>query len=417
MVQSHIYSRRKEKDMKRILCIVLCVLTVFSVCETAVYAKSATRWGAPKKAPSSDAYMLISLNDNNHTVLAAKNADKKKYPASLTKVVTVMVTLNHVKNIKKKIKVKQSALDTLVGTGAQSAGLRAGDTPTIEQLMYLAMVFSACDVCRVMGEAVAGSVPKFVKMMNAWVKQIGCKNTRFANPDGLHDANQYTTAADMRLIALEAVKNKTFLKISQTVSYEYRGTVFEHTNKSLHKKYKSYYYPYAKGIKTGYTKQAGRCLITIGEKGGYRYLAVILDAPLFAKKRELYNTMYFDAKILFEWAFRRFRMQEVSVDTIKAGSVNLEDAKGKDSLALVCKNKVQVLLPIGADSSNLKLQPIEKPEVVYAPIRKGEYICKAHLTYDGVRVAQADVITGETAELSKFSRTLRYIKEWFQGKR
>ena len=403
--------------MKRFLCIVLCVLTVFSVCETAVCAQKSVRWGTPKKRVNADAYMLVSLNDEVHTVVASENADKKKYPASLTKIVTAMVVLNNTKNIRKKTTVHQSALDTIAGTGAQSAGLRAGDTLTVEQLLYLAIVFSACDACQVLAQTVAGSVPQFVKMMNAWVKKIGCSHSHFVNPEGLHHENQYTTAFDMRLIALKAIENKTFLKIAQTVSYTYKGTVFAHTSKIIHSKYKAYYYPYAKGIKTGYTKQAGRCLVTIAEKKGYRYLAVLLDAPLHVKDRALYNTVYFDAKNLFEWAFGRFRLQKIRLDTYPAGTVPLKDAKRKNSLFLISREEKTVLLPIGANPQDSVIQPVKKPKAIYAPIRQGDSICEAVLNYDGVAVARTRLIAGETAELSRFSRAVRHIWEWLQGKR
>ena len=142
---------------------------------------------------NSDAYELIDMDDPNFQVLAGKNINKRKYPASLTKIVSAMVALNSTKNIKKYTTVKASTLRTLNNTGAQVAYLKAGQKVSIEQLLYLSLVYSACDATRVLADAVGGNNTAFVKKMNTWVRSIGCKNTHFVNPDGLHHPQHYTT--------------------------------------------------------------------------------------------------------------------------------------------------------------------------------------------------------------------------------
>ena len=204
-----------------------------------------------------DSYMLVSLDDESYPVIAQKNKDVKKYPASLTKIVTAMVTIKNCSDLQKTVKVSKRAIDALSGTGAQVAGLKPGEQLTVEQLLYLTLVHSACDACQVLAEVVAGDVPSFVKLMNDWCKSVGCTNTHLVNPDGLHDPDQYTTAADLKLITIEALKNKTFEKIATTQQYEYNGQTFIHTNFMLDKYHITYYYEYAKGIKTGSTTEAG----------------------------------------------------------------------------------------------------------------------------------------------------------------
>lgn len=179
------------------------------------------------------------------------------YPASLTKIVTAMVTLNNVSNLQEKVTVSENAFNILLGTGAQVAGLEIGDTLTVEQLLYLTMVHSACDATEVLAEYVGGTRENFVKMMNDYAASLGCTNTNFENPDGLHDDNHYTTASDLAKITLDALKNSTFTKIAYTVEYEYNGQNYYNTNLMLRRGYLSYYYEYAKESKQAqHQKQA-----------------------------------------------------------------------------------------------------------------------------------------------------------------
>ena len=113
----------------------------------------------------SQAYMLINLDDDTYPVVAQKNQDEKMYPASLTKIVTAMVTLNNVKDLQQQVAVSQQAYDILLGTGAQVAGLKVGEKLTVEQLLYLTMVHSACDASEVLAEFVGGTRDNFVKMI------------------------------------------------------------------------------------------------------------------------------------------------------------------------------------------------------------------------------------------------------------
>ncbi len=363
-----------------------------------------------------DAYMLINLDDESFPVIAAKNADKKKYPASLTKIVTAIVTINNVSDLSQKTTVSKSAVEALYGTGAQVAGLRIGDVITIEELLYLTMVHSACDACQVLAEFVAGDVPSFVQMMNDWAKSIGCENTNFVNPDGLHDDNHYTTAHDMATITLEALKNETFTKISSTQQYKYGNTNFIHTNFMLDKFHVTYYYEYAQGIKTGSTSQAGYCVITKASKDGYNYLAVVMDSPI--KKLEGYDTKcsFIDAKSLFDWAFDGLKYSTVIRKNDVVTEVPVKDGKDADTLQLVSKADVTTLVPTSLDPSAVIIEPIDPPEVLNAPITQGDEICKANIIYGGQTIATADLVASQTIELSTFLKILNAVKAFFTNK-
>lgn len=363
-----------------------------------------------------DSYMLINLDDSSYPVIASKNAEKKKYPASLTKIVTAMVTLNNVSDLSAKTTVSKTAIEALYGTGAQVAGLKIGSEITIEQLLYLTMVHSACDACQVLAEYVAGSADSFVQMMNDWVKSIGCENTNFVNPDGLHDDNHYTTAADMAAITLEAMKNDTFNKISSTQSYEYDGTTFIHTNFMLDKFHVTYFYEYAEGIKTGSTEQAGYCVITKASKNGYNYLAVVMDSPIKHLKGYDTKCSFIDAATLFDWAFDSLKYSTIIRQNDVVSELPVINGKDADTVQLVAEKDITTLVPTSLDPSAVIIEPMNEPESLDAPITKGDNICTANIIYGDQIIATVNLVAAQTIELSTFLKILNALKNFFSSK-
>lgn len=401
--------------MKKLLSVfmsfVIISLTVFCVPFT---AKAATY--TPNVKIYADAYMLISLDDDSHPVVAEKNADKRKYPASLTKIVTTMVTLNKVQNLSQTTTVSKSAIEALYGTGAQVAGLKIGQTITIEELLYLTMVHSACDACQVLAEFVSGSVPAFVEEMNNWVKSLGCKDTNFVNPDGLHDPNHYTTPSDMAKITLAAMKNEIFNKISSTQQYKFGKLNFIHTNYMLDKFHVTYYYPYAQGIKTGSTEQAGYCVITKASKGGYNYLAIVMDSPIEVLDGIKTKCSFIDAKSLFDWSFDSLKYTTVVRKNDIAYELPVNNGKDADTVQLVVKDDVTTLVPSTLDPSNVIIEPVDPPESLDAPVTKDDFVCKANIIFGEKTIVTVDLVAAKTVELSTFLKILNALKKFFTNK-
>lgn len=363
----------------------------------------------------SKAYMLINLDDDSYPVVAEKNQDEKMYPASLTKIVTAMVTLNNVTDLQQKVTVSENAYNILLGTGAQVAGLKIGDTATVEQLLYLTMVHSACDATEVLAEFVGGTRENFVKMMNDYAASLGCTNTNFVNPDGLHDDNHYTTASDLAKITLDALKNSTFTKIAYTVEYEFNGQNYYNTNLMLRRGYLSYYYEYAKGIKTGSTSEAGYCVITTASKDGYNYLAIVLGAPVIDYNNDGYveKCSFIDAATLFKWAFGSLKYSTVIEKNEVIDEVAVKNGKDADTLRLVAGEDVTAIVPNGLDRSNVVIKVKDKPEVVNAPIEKGDPVCTADIIYADQVVAQVQLVAADTVELSTFLTVVNAVKDFF----
>lgn len=359
--------------------------------------------------------MLINLDDDSHPVVAQKNIDERLYPASLTKIVTAMVTLENVKDVSVKTKMSQAAYDASVGTGAQVAGITVGEELSVDTLLYLTMVHSACDACEVLAEFVGGTKENFVKMMNDWVKKVGCNDTNFTNPSGLHDDNHYTTARDMSKITLAALKNANFVKYSTTTEYEYKGYTLPHTNLMLHPGYVTYYYEYAQGIKTGSTEQAEYNVIVKASKDGYNYLAIVMKSPQQKIKNQSYLTKcsFVDAKSLFEWAFDSLKYTTIVAKDEVIGEVSVENGKDADTVALVAANDTNVIVPVGLDKSAVIIEIQEKPSSLQAPVTKGQKVCSANIIYGDEVIASVPLVAAKTVELSTFLKVINAIKAFF----
>ena len=405
-----------KKTLSVLFALVILAATVLSVPVTGLAVdKDAPMYSVTSKIYA-DSYMLINLDDENYPVIAAKNQDKRKYPASLTKIATAMVTINSVKNLKAKTKVSKHAVEMLNNSGAQVAGLEAGDQLTIEQLLYLTMVYSACDACEVLAEYVAGSTEKYVAMMNDWAKSVGCKNTNFVNTDGLHDNNHYTTASDLAKMTLNALENETFVKISTTQMYEYDGQNYMHTNFMLDEGHVSYYYEYAQGIKTGSTTEAGYCVITKAAKDGYNYLAIVLDSPIKTIDGIETKCSSIDAAALFDWAFDSLKYSTVIRMNDLVDEVPVKNGKDTDTVQLVAQKDVTTLVPASLDPSAVMVKPVDPPEDLHAPVTQGEKICKAQVIYADKVIATVDLVAATTVELSTFLGIANAIKSVFSNK-
>lgn len=399
-----------KKTLSYILSLIIVVSTFF--CFPVLNTQGAVY--QPDKKIYAEAYMLINLDDDSYPVVAEKNPDERLYPASLTKIATAMVVLNKVKDLNATTTMSQSAFDATLGTGAQVAGIEVGESLTIDMLLKLTLVYSACDACQILAEYVSGSSEAFVSEMNAWVKSLGCNDTNFVNPDGLHDDNHYSTASDMAKITLAALKNSDFVKYSTMTSVEFHGMTLSHTNLMLQPGYTTYYYEYAQGIKTGSTEEADYCVITKASKDGYNYLAVVMKSPRQRINGESYETKcsFVDAKSLFEWAFNGLKYTTLISQGEIISEIAVEDGKDADTVQLVAKEDVNVIVPSGLDKSAVIYDIVEKPETLSAPVSKGQEVCKANVIYGDMVVATVTLVTANDVELSTFLKVINAIKSF-----
>ncbi|MBQ7505568.1 MAG: D-alanyl-D-alanine carboxypeptidase [Ruminococcus sp.] len=393
--------------MKKKLSVILSLLLVlFTIMSVTVLPAAAVSYTNDVKLKSKTA-LLINL-DTGQTVFS-KKADVKRYPASTTKIMTYIVVVENVDNLEKtKVKVKQSVLDTLKGTGSSSAGLQEHVNKKISvlDLLYCMMVPSGNDAAMVLADYVGkGSIKDFVKMMNDKAKELGCKNTHFENPDGLHHKDHYTTANDLAKMAQYALTLPEFAKITNTDTFYLLDNEYPlvTTNYLIDaNRGGDYYYQYAQGIKTGTTDEAGHCLVTKGEADGYSYLGVFMMNPI--KDPDEYGTMI-DAKNMFKWALTELELNQVASSETPMCEVKVNLAWGKDSVQLVPQKSINAIVPTSYKDSDIVVET-KVPESVDATINEGDVIGKATVYYNGSdaegkqKIGVVNLVSSETIERS-----------------
>ena len=225
---------------------------------------------------SSDKYILYNMNDDN--VLMEHNSDKKTQIASLTKIMTTIVAIENVKDYNKKITITKEMFND-VAWDVATAGYKVGDKVTYNDLFYGAILPSGADAVNALAYTVFGNYDDFIKKMNEKAKQLGLKNTKFSNPIGLYDENNYSSAKDVSTLLIYALKNTKFKEIFTTKNYtSTNGVKMKSTIESYNSKNGNADLNYITGAKTGYIKKAGYCLATTAEIDGIEYLLVTLNA-------------------------------------------------------------------------------------------------------------------------------------------
>lgn len=399
--------------MKRAFCILFVCVLLFV---TAVSA-SAFDYGCNVDTVSGSVYLE---NLETGAVILDKYANKKMYPASTTKIMTYIITTENVQDLE-NTKVAISA-DALTGLDPESTvmGLseHVGEEISIKDLLYGMMLPSGNDAALVLANYVGNGIPGFVEMMNRKAAELGCENTHFANPHGLHDTNHYTTALDMAKIAKCAMKQPMFMEITSTVNYTPAGfgNPLHNTNYMLDENYHrgEYYYPNVRGIKTGYTDEAGKCLVTTAEKDGFTYLCIAMGAAYsFADD---INYAMKDTANLYDWVFQNLAQQVVygPADTVK--SIPVEYASKGQELALIPEREVLALLPNNYDKSLLKTI-VSSEERVQAPVTKGQVLGTVHVAYDDLELGDINIVASEDIERDTFSyitaKTGEFLKNNF----
>ncbi|MEE1155032.1 MAG: D-alanyl-D-alanine carboxypeptidase family protein, partial [Acutalibacteraceae bacterium] len=335
--------------------------------------------------------ILYLVNMDTDTVVYSKNADKKCYPASTVKIMTYIITTEQVENLEgTKVEIKEEVLDQLAGTGSSLSGLEnyIGEKLSVFQLLHCMMVSSGNDAALVLADYLGkGDVDAFVKLMNNKAKELGCKNTRFTNPHGLHDKNQYTTAEDMLKITRYALTTPYFTDVTDTDEYYISGDDAEplvNTNKMILADEKDYYFEFAHGIKTGTTDEAGRCLISTALKDDVSYICIAYNAPCYDEDGYELDTNYaiLESKKLYQWAYKNVTMRTVLGVSDKVASINVNYGEGADKVTLVPEYAYSTML-----ASNIKDDDIiitaKCQDVIDAPVAKGTVLGTATVTYNG----------------------------------
>ncbi len=374
--------------------------------------------------PAVTAKAVLLADADSGRVFFSQNADERVYPASLTKIVTVFLAVEAIERgdvlPTDEITCTAACLEGMAEDGS-TANIAVGETMTLEEYLYCAMVESANEACNVIAEYIGGSIPNFVQMMNERAAQLGCTGTHFTNTHGLPDENHYTTANDVYLITMEAIRQDLFMEICNTVKHTVPATNMSETRELSNTNglinsdspyYRGYYYEYARGVKTGHTSAAGYCLVSTAEKDGMHLLAVVMGGT--GKENadgSLTYGNFVDTIALYNWVFNNFSMQEILGSSELVCEVPVAMGSDGDSVTLRPKDVVVALLPNDVELSGFERDIViyseQSGETLAAPIAAGAVLGEITVSKDGVVYGTASLVASTSVELSK----IQYMKE------
>ena len=349
--------------LKRLTCRILAL--VLSLCllsgTTCIYA--ATDLPAPMdltsisgrpEPPQVAAEATILMEAKTGAILYAKNAHTTYYPASITKVMTALLTLENC-SLDEVVTFSYRATHELE-EGSSSIARTEGEELSVKNCLYALMIASANEVAQALAEHVSGSLEDFAALMTERAKEIGCLNTNFSNPSGLNDPNHYTSAYDMALIMREAVQNPAFVEIDSTTSYYIPATNKNPEKLGIAMKHKllqkgDSHYEYAVAGKTGYTSLAGYTLVTYAVKGDMELICVTLGC-------DTSDDRYTTTRALFEYGFNNYTMYNVAEHDTSFNTNNelLEDDSflGSSLISLSIPDNNWIILPNSVPFSALE---------------------------------------------------------------
>ncbi|MBR3002230.1 MAG: D-alanyl-D-alanine carboxypeptidase [Clostridia bacterium] len=351
--------KKTNKKNKLVAILLICLIIILQSIQT---------FAAEELSINAKAGLIVETNTGK--TIYEKEAEKQNYPASVTKILTAILVIENCK-LDDVATASKTAISN-IPEGYVVAPLYVGEEMKIEDLLYALMLKSANDAAYVLAEHVGGSVEGFSDMMNKKAQELGCKNSHFVNPNGIHNENHYTTAYDMYLISNYAMKNETFAKIVSTYKYtlpitnkyKSKDRVMENTNNFVNPNSK-YYNENVKGIKTGTTIQAGNCLITDVSKDGLSFINVVLGANTSSGKFD-------ETKKMIDYEIDNYTLTQVHKKGDKIQNIEVEKATNETkNLDLVISDDITTMNNKKITVDDMKPE-IELNEEIVAPITKGQ---------------------------------------------
>ena len=381
----------KEKAKKYIYKIALLLLIIFIILinNLNVYAV---------EPPSINAKSAIVVEKNTEKIMYEKDAYNQNYPASVTKILTAILVIENC-NLDDIVTVSQTAISS-IPSDYVVAPLFVGEQIRVEDLLYALMLKSCNDAAYALAEHVGGSNQGFADMMNKKAEEIGCKNTHFVNPNGIHNNNHYTTAYDLYLISNYAMKNEIFAKIVSTHEYTLPATnmyksanrVMVNTNQFINQN-SSFYDENVKGIKTGTTNQAGNCLITDVEKNSLEYIIVVLGADNAESK-------FKETKKMIDYVSNNFALVKLHDKGEIITSVDVKNATEEtQKLNLVISDEILAMNNVEVKSDEITPE-IKITGNLVAPIQEGQQIGTVKYIVEGIEYT-ADLVAANNVEKKK----------------
>ncbi|MBM7552395.1 D-alanyl-D-alanine carboxypeptidase family protein [Thalassobacillus pellis] len=342
----------------------------------------------------------VLMEHSSGTLLYDKNAHEKLPPASMTKIMTLILIMEAIHQDKLSLNEKVRISERAASMGGSQIFLEAGEEMTVNDLLKGVAVASGNDASVALAERISGSVEGFVKDMNKKVKELGLKNTKFQNTTGLPEEDHYSTAYDMAVMAQELLKYEDITKYTSIYEdYLRKGQENEfwlvNTNKLVR------HYPGVDGLKTGYTSKAKYCLTATAKKNGMRVIAVVMGAKT-PKERNA------NVAGMLDYAYNQFATEELYKKNHKMDSIEL--SRGDiQNLDVVTERPVSLLKKKGEKLDNMKVS-IEYESDIQLPIEKGTRLAMLKVTKKDKTLTEVPLVAAETAKKASvwqlYKRTL-----------
>ena len=334
--------------------------------------------------PAVTARSAVVMEATTGKILYSRNMDERRYPASTTKIMTLIVAL------------EEGSLDDMVAasenashTEGSTIWLEPGEKMRMLDLLYGMMLVSGNDATVAVAEHIAGSVDAFAQRMTAKAHEIGAVNTSFVNSSGLPDERHYTTAHDLALIAAYGYGNPMFEQIVSTKEKQIPwgkndyDRVLRNENKML------WLYDGGNGVKTGYTDAAGRCLVSAAKRDGIQLVAVVLDSQY----------MWNDSIALLNYGFEKIHPVKLAAKNSTIKTVDVISGRKK---SLELKLAEDLTVPEADQDQGKFSKVIHSPDQVYAAVRQGDVLGTMDIMYDGKKIASANLVAAESIEKKSF---------------
>lgn len=343
----------------------------------------------------SKAAILVEVSTGR--ILYEKNSIEKMWPASTTKIMTAILVIEK-GNLNDMVTVTETAIAN-IPSGYVTCDLQIGEEISVRDLLNALMIKSANDAAYVLAEHIGGSIDGFSDLMNQKARELGCTGTHFVNPNGIHDDRHYSTAYDLYLIATYAMKNQTFRElVSQTEAvlpatnlYPNEDRILKTTNALINPD-STNYYKNAIGIKTGYTSQAGNCLVSEASRDGLEFIAVVLNGDRFP-----------DSIQLFDYAYDNFTLTKIKEKNTVVDTIEIENAtKETKMLDMIIDDSITVINNKSIDVNQI-IPEIKLKEELIAPIKAGEEIGTIKYKVDDIEYSSKLLAKTDVEEQTYYS--------------
>ncbi len=395
--------------MKRIVsfCLVVSLLcgmlycNVFADYGTKISAEDNFKIEMPEFKPSNESFSTYLIEATTGTVLYSDNQFASAEPASVTKIMTLLLVAEALEEGKIKLEDTVSISANAASKGGSQVFLKEGERISVLDLLKSTIIASANDAATALAELVCGSEASFVKKMNMKARELGLKNTNFENPTGLDDTtkNHYTCAADIGLMSKELIKHDIILKYSSVWQDSIRNGEFTLTNTNRLVRY----YDGCNGLKTGSTDKAGFCISATAKRDGMQLIAVIMGA----ETKDIRNNI---AREMLDFGFANFTLYRDFSGYLESTPV----IRGKKSKVNIYSEGFETVLP--KEVASIVEKSFVLPEAIVAPMKKGDKVGKIIYAVNGEQIGFSDIIIDEEiVEITYLDILGKMLKKIFIG--